>query len=418
MPSITYKPGGWYLRANLPKYNEKTGKMEMKDTWMRLGTHDKRTADRKLAEYEAKHPKSARLRNDILIRHLVELTRKRKKDDGLCYHRSDQYYLNRVEERFGSMTVGELGKDNLKEWQISLEREKLSTATISKYLRNLKAMVTWAMKEQHYKGMDPFMGFVIPKEGRPRDVIAEADDQRKIIQACAALREGRVILQTRSGAIGGALLADIVEVTLTHGLRVGEVIGVNRPTSRRTNGSGRMNFEKDKGIRVCDIEWKGTEGVLWLRRTKVKLRNNTGVTETMVPLHPNTAPILLRRCIGKRPEDLLFTHEDGRPIFTVYKPFLAFVKHFGLKGLDGRNRPVSRLQLRDLRKTAATNMLEAGAGTFQVATLMGHTNSRTTETVYLTRLKTGSMTEVSKRIAASLAERWKPTEPDKDLNPF
>ncbi len=128
-------------------------------------------------------------------------------------------------------------------------------------------------------------------------------------------------------------------------------------------------------VDIADLDLAG--GLLFVRKGK-------GCKDRTVPICGHLARTL-KEWIGERSAGVLFPDPRGRHInethFRVRLRFLA-----GLAGITRRVHP------HILRHAFATNLLRAGADIYEVKTLMGHDDIRTTQ-IYL-HLVPGRLAEV------------------------
>jgi integrase len=173
----------------------------------------------------------------------------------------------------------------------------------------------------------------------------------------------------------------------------GELIGVNQ----KTEGG----YTKTSGLRVEDLDPK--THVLRFRRTKVKEKGR-GVRATSVKVSARVAAILQKHSQGKEVGELVFTNR-GNPIFTIQKAFNDAVKVAKLNLFDDEGTPVKKLQFRDLRPTAASNMLDFGLNETQISKILGHVDTRMVGQVYLRKIQDDTMLKAADKIEQGMKER-------------
>lgn len=143
--------------------------------------------------------------------------------------------------------------------------------------------------------------------------------------------------------------------------------------------------------------------VLRFRRTKVKEKGR-GVRATSVKVSARIAAILQKHSQGKEVGDLVFT-DRGNPIFAIQKAFNDAVKVAKLSLFDDEGTAVKKLQFRDLRPTAASNMLDFGLNETQISKILGHVDTRMVGQVYLRKIQDDTMLKAADKIEQGMKER-------------
>lgn len=404
MAGLVLKSGRYYLIENLRVFDPAKNAPVWKKIWRSLGTSDRREAERMAKAIKAQRPAAQPVAKDLSFDELmVEIHRVHSREHK-AYHRNDVYLYRRIQDRFGRRAVSSIALEDIEKWEWDLKKEGLTDSSVARYTKALRAIIRHAIRHRLFVGPNPFDAFKPVAEDKPRAVILDEAQQALLLEkACPANRLAWTPSQRRSQAVPPETLRDIIAVALAYGLRKGEIIGVNRWTGEK-KPDGRHVHEKEVGIRLRDFDPE--TGVLHLRRSKLKKRRTTHqVRVTRIDLVPPIADILRHRAVGKGPDDLLFTHRDGRPLFGFQKAFEHAVEACRFKLTDEEGTPVTRLAFRDLRVTAASNLLNWGLSTMEVARVLGHTSQDMVEKVYLRHLQPRQRLEAKAKIEKGLGQR-------------
>ncbi len=210
-------------------------------------------------------------------------------------------WVKHLQPFFGHMAAAEVTTDLCKRYIVQRQESGVADSTINRTLAALKRMFHLATE-----CTPPKVQFVpyIPmlKENNVRTGFVETEARVRLEQAC--------------GRIGLWMLA-VFEVGCTYGWRHGSLL--------------KMRVKQiDANANVIRLE-PGTT------------KNKKGLEVTM----PRRVRELLIQCInGKRPEDYLFTRENGKPVKDFRGSWEKVCDEAGLPGLH----------FHDLRRTAARNM--------------------------------------------------------------
>jgi integrase len=208
-------------------------------------------------------------------------------------------------------------------------------------------------------------------EAREKEVMALGYDQdlKRIFDHAASQNHGRTL--------DPETLYDIVLFELTYGLRKGEIVGVGHTEDGQT--------VRRLGLRVG--HWDSAKSTLTVMRTKLKEKG--GVKRSCWIVTPAIADMLNKRCVGKKPDDLIFDNSGLQinDFAHCYDEAVAFagirVQVVNDKGMKELIRP----QFRDLRHVSANNLLDSGLKVEEVARILGHTSTIMVQKVYANRLK-------------------------------
>ena len=120
--------------------------------------------------------------------------------------------------------------------------------------------------------------------------------------------------------------------------------------------------------------------ILTLKWANVNLNNNTIILEhtntkskktTKIPINSTLRKLLLEQKLKNTASDYVFLSSKGTPYKredSLRQSFLGALRRSGIEGL----------RFHDLRHTAATRMVEAGASIVAVSKILGHSDIRTT----------------------------------------
>jgi integrase len=228
----------------------------------------------------------------------------------------------------------------------------LSSRSVQLAIVVLKAAATWAT-ETRILGRDPLLGFKRPKSKAAKDATA-----------AWTVDEARAFLSSVSN---DRLLA-AWSLLLTRGLRRGELAGLRWD--------------------AVDLEGRS----LRITRTRVLVDGQpvdsepkTDAGKRRVPLDDHLVARLRSHKTGQRAEHMkagviwsdrgyVFTDELGEPLHPEYLSTR-------FETLTDRAK-LRRIRLHDLRHTAASQMIAAGAPPKVVAELLGHASPTITQTIY------------------------------------
>ena len=76
-----------------------------------------------------------------------------------------------------------------------------------------------------------------------------------------------------------------------------------------------------------------------------------------------------------------------------------------LRLFDDEGTPIPKLQFRDLRPTAASNMLDFGLNETQISKILGHVDTRMVGQVYLRKIQDDTMLKAADKIEQGMRER-------------
>jgi integrase len=391
MATLQKRPNGFYLVYRATSFAN--GGRATRQVWTNIHTRDEREAKAALKKFRSEHRDVPANFTDTRFIDLMIWFRSMKVGNALSYEKTYKYACTKLEEEFGDCFLSTITKTRLAQWEAKMRADGLGNSSVHKYMALLKHVFRLAMDHDKYEGKDPFRGYKIPIDSKPRGVILTPEEQKKLLLACWDPEKPLRERQKHSQALSPETLRDLVECCLAYGFRLGELIGVNQ----KTEGG----YTKTSGLRVGDLDPK--THVLRFRRTKVKEKGR-GVRATSVKVSARIATILQKHSQGKEVGDLVFT-DRGNPIFTIQKAFNDAVKVAKLSLFDDEGTAVKKLQFRDLRPTAASNMLDFGLNETQISKILGHVDTRMVGQVYLRKIQDDTMLKAADKIEQGMKER-------------
>lgn len=253
--------------------------------------------------------------------------------------RDDSYYRNHIETTFGDVALGRIDRTMLREWVAGLTASGLAPATVAKAAQLVSKALAAAVDERLI-ARNPAERLPLPrieshemKFCTPAEVVTLADtidDRFRVFVLTAAYS----------------------------GLRLGELAGLRR---------GRVDFLRRR-IDVAEIITE-VRGELFEGPPKTRAGRRS------VPIPEAIADELTTWCAGMEPGDLVFPAAHGGPLRAGLFRRRYWTPACVSAGLgevtDGH---YSGLRIHDLRHTAVTLWIAAGADPKQVATWAGHSS--------------------------------------------
>jgi len=397
MATLQQRPNGYYIVHRATSFDNKKGGRVTRQVWTNIHTKDVRLAKAALKKFKTEHRETPANFADIRFIDLMIWFRSMKVGNTLSYEKTYKYACTKLETEFGDHFLSTITRDRLTQWEAKMRAKGLGNSSVHKYMALLKHVFRLAIDHDKYEGKDPFRGYKVPTDAKPRGVILTPEEQKKILVACFNPDEPLRERQMHSQALAPETLRDLVECCLAYGFRLGELIGVNH----RTEVDGKGTFTKTCGLRVGNLDPK--TNILRFQRTKVKEKGR-GIRATSFRVSARVAAILQKHSRGKEPGDLIFT-DRGKPIFAIEKAFDDAVKEANLKLFDDEGTPISKLQFRDLRPTAASNMLDFGLNETQISKILGHVDTLMVGQVYLRKIQDDTMLKAADKIEQGMKER-------------
>lgn len=240
-----------------------------------------------------------------------------------------RYALKRLQPHFTGMGMAAIEPDVVAGYKAQRAAAGAGPATVAKELQTASAAVKWCQRELGWQIPNPFQGRSPRRpEGRVRWA-TEAEAQRLLVAAAQARR--------------APYLYDFVVLGFATGMRPGEILG----------------------LEVAQVDLEGA-------RVHFRPEETKGGRYASVPLNGH-ALAAVRRRLAWRAEHCpraahLFTDRKGRRIVSVKKAFAAACERAGLEDFHPH----------DLRRTAASWLVQRGVDIRRVAELLRHKDLRAT----------------------------------------
>jgi hypothetical protein len=392
--------GNYYILYNEQVKNYITGEKKWTNRYKTTGTEVKSHADKQLSQFKAalrKNPIIATAKaTDILLRDLLKKIREEKERRTAHYHLTKKYELGQMDRWLGHLYLGQIDEAFLYKFVERLRQEETLDGKVRKgwgdknirhFLTDLSGCFRNAIENGLFFGKNPVKNFPLPPKPEPRDIVLEIEEQVRLLEAAydpdfqskfdklkAEGADAKTLeswqrhfdYQDNFRSVPAPVLRDVLELILTYGFRKGEVIGVKKKTKEG-------KFLKIGGLRVgCLVPRKGKLGFdLVFERTKYKGGLNRGVKTTRIAsVLDRVVQIIQKHSVGKQKGELIFDLGD------IDKGFDEAVRFAGIETFSQDGTPV-KLQIKDLRKTALTNMRAAGWKIETIARIAGHTSLET-----------------------------------------
>ena len=253
------------------------------------------------------------------------------------------HYLTRLIDFAGDVAISDIDSDLVRKWRIWLNRlgtnvsDELGTATLNYHLIALRSFLKFCAKRN------------IP--ALTADKIELARTKRKQVTWLNEDELERLFDQPDVTTVAGARDRAILELLFSSGLRVSELVGLDREhiNLKRREFTVRGKGQKDRPIFISN------EAADWLQRY-IDMRKD------------NTRPLFIRFA-GNKKVDL-----SGNYHRLTARSVQRIVSHYAL--LAGITKHVSP---HSLRHSFATNLLMNGADLRSVQAMLGHSNIATTQ---------------------------------------
>jgi len=257
--------------------------------------------------------------------------------------RNYDHYLTRLLDYAGDITVADITPELVRKWRLWLNRlgtntsDELGTATLNYHLIALRSFLKFCAKRD------------IP--ALTADKIELARSKRKQVTFLEEDELERLFAQPDTSKLAGARDRAILELLFSSGLRVSELVGLDREhiNLKRREFMVRGKGQKDRPIFISP------EAAEWIQKY-LDLRQD------------NTKPLFIRFG-GRHAVDL-----SGNYHRLTARSIQRLVAHYAL--LAGITKHVSP---HTLRHSFATNLLMNGADLRSVQAMLGHSNIATTQ---------------------------------------
>jgi site-specific recombinase XerD len=254
------------------------------------------------------------------------------------------HYLTRLLDFAGDdLTINDINAELVRKWRLWLNR--LGT--------NVSDELQKTTQNYHLIALRSFLKFCAKRDvpALPADKVELAHTTRKQVTFLNEDELARVFAQPDTAAIGGLRDRAILELLFSSGLRVSELVGLDRDhiNLKRREFMVRGKGQKDRPIFISD------EAAEWLQRYMDK-RDDT------------TRPLFVRYS-GQKAVDL-----SGNYHRLTARSVQRLVSRYAL--LAGITKHVSP---HTLRHSFATDLLMNGADLRSVQAMLGHSNIATTQ---------------------------------------
>jgi integrase len=259
--------------------------------------------------------------------HLKESTANRYR--GLVRHH--------VLPRFGSWAIGDVRHSDVRDWVHELSAAGLAPGTVRQAHRVLSLIFADAINDGRL-AKSPCIGVKLPRAVRTEPQFLSSDEVSELV--AAADPEGLSV----------AVLAFC-------GLRFGELAALKVK---------RVNMLRRRLI-VAESVSEVSGRLVWTTPKTHQSRS--------VPFAPSLVPAITAQCVGKSPEDLLFTSPEGG---------VLRLNNWRRRVFDPARSAIGRDDVtpHDLRHTAASLAIAAGANVKAVQRMLGHASAAMTLDVY------------------------------------
>jgi len=253
------------------------------------------------------------------------------------------HYLTRLLDYAGDMAVSDIDAELVRKWRLWLNRlgtnvsDELGAATLNYHLIALRSFLKFCAKRN------------IP--ALTADKIELARAKRKQVTWLDEDELERLFTQPDMDTLAGARDRAILELLFSSGLRVSELVGLDREhiNLKRREFTVRGKGQKDRPIFIS------AEAADWMQKYLDMRRDNT-------------KPLFIRFA-GNKKVDL-----SGNYHRLTARSVQRLVAHYAL--LAGITKHVSP---HTLRHSFATNLLMNGADLRSVQAMLGHSNIATTQ---------------------------------------
>lgn len=238
---------------------------------------------------------------------------------------------------FGTWPIGAVRHSDVRDWVHELSQSGLSAGTVRQAHRVLSLIFEEAVKDGRL-AQNPARGVQLPRQAR--------SDPRFLSPA----EVGRLINATGGNGLMIAVLAFC-------GLRFGELAALR---------VRRVNMLRHRLVIAESVTEVGGR-LVWSTPKTHRSRS--------VPFPPSLAAAVEAQCAGKCPDDLVFTAPEGGPLR---------MRNWRSRVFDPACRAAGLRDLRphDLRHTAASLAIGAGANVKAVQHMLGHASAAMTLDVY------------------------------------
>jgi len=255
-------------------------------------------------------------------------------------HRYAVLLRNQVLPAWADVTLDRVTHADVSRWVASMSTAPLAPSTVRQAHRVLSRVLQLAVQDGRVP-RNVAEGVPLPRLGRPQSRFLALDEVERLAAAADRIGDG----------------GDLVRLLALTGLRFGEAIAL------RTD---RVDLQRRRISVVQSVtEVNGT--LEWGLPKNHQVRS--------VPIAQSLVELLRRRCDGKAPGALVFTSPHGQPIRIQNWSKRLFAPAAVAAGLEG-------VTPHDLRDTAASLAVAAGANVKAIQRMLGHASAAMTLDVY------------------------------------
>jgi site-specific recombinase XerD len=253
------------------------------------------------------------------------------------------HYLNRLVDFAGDIKLSDIDDELIRKWRLWLNRlgtntsDEMSKVTQNYHLIALRSFLKFCAK----RGYDVM----------PADKIELARTKRPQVTFLTADELGRLATQPKTDTLNGLRDKAIIELLFSSGLRVSELVGLDRDhiNLKRREFMVRGKGQKDRPIFIS------LEAALWIEKYLDKRQDNT-------------KPLFIRYS-GNKKVDLSGNYHR----LTARSVQRMVARNALLAGITKHVSPHT------LRHSFATDLLMNGADLRSVQAMLGHSNIATTQ---------------------------------------
>lgn len=253
------------------------------------------------------------------------------------------HYLRRLVDFAGDIEVSEITPELIRKWRLWLNR--LGTNTSDELEKSTQ--------NYHLIALRSFLKYCAKRDivAMPADKVELARTKRKQVTFLSDDEMTRLLEQPDTGEVAGLRDRAILELLYSSGLRVSELVGLNKDhiNLKRLEFMVRGKGQKDRPIFISP------EAASWV--------------EQYIDAREDTSPALFARVGGHRQADT-----SGNHLRLTARSVQRMVARYAL--MAGITKHVSP---HTLRHSFATDLLMNGADLRSVQAMLGHSNIATTQ---------------------------------------
>ena len=288
------------------------------------------------------------------IRYLANRERNKEISKNTVY--GYKIIINRLKKSIGDTKLAKLKVDDINKYIDDLKNDGIHTNTIIKHLAFLKQILNQAKDEMLISYNPANKIKKLKPEKKHVKMFRSIDDLKKVLEACK-----------------GDSIEVAIYLAAYLGLRRSEIVGLKWEN---------VNFDK-RYIHVCkSVVQVGKEIITKDPKTE-RSERYLGIPNELYEVLKKTKENqeMNKQYLGKKYKDydLVYCKEDGSP----YRP-----NHMSnrLKKIIERNK-LPETTVHGIRHFYATLLVEDNVGIYKVSKVLGHTNTNTTESIYVNPLR-------------------------------